>query len=224
MRGHGPDANLHEPFDQPLFHNPREGAGVRVAISLEIFVDVRVGVDVEKAQVRVAPGIGAQDRVGDRVIPAEREDPAALPKLRFNGRFDLLKRLGGSACQGQIPAVEDVERVEVHPILAPAVGGFSPQGLPDEGRRFRRATMLGGLLVPRNSQQRDGCHMSPSPDPAMTLGGEIVSPPSQMSDRVSAKKSARGSGRSASPESEREAYRYLELPSRGHCRADHPKG
>ena len=54
MRRQRADADLHQPAAQFLFHDPREGAGVRKAIALELVVEIAVRIDVEDGHRRGA--------------------------------------------------------------------------------------------------------------------------------------------------------------------------
>jgi hypothetical protein len=51
---------------------PGEGAGVGEAVALELIVEVRMRIDVEYGECRVALADCPQDRVGHRMIPAQR--------------------------------------------------------------------------------------------------------------------------------------------------------
>ena len=48
------DADLHQPLAQSLFHDAREGTGVREAIAFEVVVEIAVRVDVEDGHRRDA--------------------------------------------------------------------------------------------------------------------------------------------------------------------------
>jgi hypothetical protein len=57
MRRQRADADLHQPAAQFIFHDPRERAGVRETIALELVVEIAVRVDVEDRDLRCACAI-----------------------------------------------------------------------------------------------------------------------------------------------------------------------
>jgi hypothetical protein len=78
MTVHRSDPNLHQPPSQPFFHDAGKRAGVREAISLELVVQVGMGIDVEDRELGVAPAHGTKDRVGNGVIATESDGAATV--------------------------------------------------------------------------------------------------------------------------------------------------
>ena len=94
MRRQRADADLHESPAQLFLHDPRERAGVRKAIALELVVKIAVGVDVKDRGRRVQARDGAHDRISDRMIAAERDRREAVLQRQLDARLNHHARVG----------------------------------------------------------------------------------------------------------------------------------
>src|SRR6266536_634671 len=70
---HGANADLDQPAGQALFHDAGEWARVGQPITLELGVEVGMGVDVQNREGPVSSTHCAEHRVGDRVVAAQRK-------------------------------------------------------------------------------------------------------------------------------------------------------
>src|SRR5262249_39960260 len=117
------NADLDEPFYQTFFHNSRERAGVRVTITLKFVINVRVRVEMQDAQTRIFFREGFDDRVGNRVISAERDGPVVLIEQRRDLTHDPSYHRGARN-RFDISGVEDRSRAIVNSGFAPRIRGF----------------------------------------------------------------------------------------------------
>jgi hypothetical protein len=89
---HRADADLYQSRGEPFLHDARKGAGVRVAVALELVVEVGVRVNMQDAQARVDGMERAQRRIGDGVVAAQHQRPRTPTQQRRDGRRDLAAR------------------------------------------------------------------------------------------------------------------------------------
>ena len=142
MARHRPDADLHEPDGQALLQNPRERTGVREAIAFEFVIEIGVGVDLENGQVPERLPHRSHDRIRDRVIAAERDDPPILRHQVANRRFDDGPVLAG---RGQIEiagVLEHFRRGRRDDTLGPRVACRRAKRVPDVPGRVGGAAQV----------------------------------------------------------------------------------
>jgi len=76
-----------------ILQNSGERAGVRIAIALELVVEIAVRVNVQDRQRRTLGHHRPQDRMGDGVIAAECNRLKAVGQQGADADLDLLTRL-----------------------------------------------------------------------------------------------------------------------------------
>ena len=119
---------------RPLLHDPRERAGVREAVSAELVVEVGVRVEVEDRKPRILSGERPHDRIGDRVVAAERDGSVAVLEKVADRRLDARERVGA----GLLPDVSGV----VEGLAARAPAGSRSTAFEDSQKSASR--MSGG--------------------------------------------------------------------------------
>jgi len=96
MLVHSPDADLDQPARPAVFHDAGKRAGVRFRIAFKIFVEVRVGIEVEYGKRAKAIRCGVNQRRGNRMIATECDDLEASPMEPASG-FKNVNAHGSSA-------------------------------------------------------------------------------------------------------------------------------
>jgi hypothetical protein len=120
MRVEGANPNLDQPASQALLHDPGEGTRVGEPISLEVLVQVGMGIKVQDGERGIAPAHGPENGVGDEMVSSERQRPPALRQGRADGTLDLGTVLG-SGEQGDIPGITQRLSGQILSHLAPGV-------------------------------------------------------------------------------------------------------
>ncbi len=156
-RGQRADAHLHQSIGQALFHDPGEGTRMRVPIALELRVQVGMGVEVQDTELRMKPSHGPHDRVGDRMVAAERDRPASRLEQRADRLFDLRPRVRRGGAERHVTRVaEGTVRAQIDPRLGPRVSRGRVQRLADHRRSGGRAPEKGGARVVGEAEQSRG--------------------------------------------------------------------
>ena len=167
---HRANPDLNQPIRQPLLHDPGERTRVREAIAFELVVEIRMRVDLQDRERPVAGAQPAQDRIGDRMIAAERDErqpflrPAREPRARSG--------CGRSAVAGSVRSPASSEHVgadRLHQPLGPRIAGRRAQRLTNDrrGAAPRRAGT--------RSLRRTACR-SVSAGTVMTISAERRTP------------------------------------------------
>ena len=99
------------------------GTRGRVAVALELVVEIGVRVDVEDRESGLSPTDGPEHRVGHGVVAAERDGPGSLGEQRGNPGLDPRARVAGRR-QDQVAGVRQARGAEhVAILLAPGIPG-----------------------------------------------------------------------------------------------------
>src|SRR5262249_52638320 len=121
MPVYGADADLHQPSNQLLFHDTREGTGMGEAPA-QIVVKVRVGIEVHNGEVSKPPTEAAQDRVSDGMIAAQHDERPPAIEQRRNRLFYCGKGLLGWLGETEVTRVTECsELAQVHAVLGPEI-------------------------------------------------------------------------------------------------------
>ena len=116
---------------------------MREPVPLEVVIEVRVRIEMEDAQIRVAFRIGAENGIGDRMVATQRDDAPVLVELRSDGLLDPLKHRRPRQVAGEIPEIEQVEFVVFQPIFTRLIRGWRADRLTDHRRRLGGSTNVG---------------------------------------------------------------------------------
>ena len=153
--GSGPDSHLDERLGQPVLHDPRKRAGVRKTVAVEVFIEVGMGVEVEDIERPVGLGHGPQDGIADGMVPAQDDRHGPFFEDRGHGGLNPVE--GPVHISGCIDIAEvDHDRVvlEVDTQLGLRIPGPAGRGRPDGGGTSGRSSQVAGLLVERDSDNR----------------------------------------------------------------------
>ena len=126
-----------------------------MGVPLDVLVEVRMGVEVEDGELRVAGAQGPEHGVGDRVVAAQGDRPVAALEQAADA---LLDQGPGLAAGGQRQVAGIGQPGEVLQGLGPGVAGIAVQGLADGGRRLGRPPQIGGTGVVGQSDQGGSTH------------------------------------------------------------------
>ena len=114
----GANPDLNQPPREALFHHARERARVRVAIVVERVVEIGVSIEVQDGEaigrpagraagvLRAPRAIGAQDRIGDRMIAAKNQRPPALTDDVADALLDGCAHVDCVAAKDEIAPVD----------------------------------------------------------------------------------------------------------------------
>jgi len=156
---------------------------MRVAIALEIGVQVGVRVEVQHRQAAVACSERAQHGIGDRMVTAEHQQRRALRQRVADAPLDDVERCSRAGLGGHrdIAMVDDgFTRPHPDPAFAPRVAGVGAERRADGGRCLGGSPPEGRIRVEWHADQPCGrgvpgaaahpgaLHRSPRPPRART--------------------------------------------------------
>jgi hypothetical protein len=124
-----------------------------MSIALEVLVEIGVGIKVDDREILEVPSKGAKDGVGDGMITAQRYGTLALLQHAVNRLLDGREAvaLGELEIAGILVSAFGAY---VDPEFGPHIGGIAAQRVADERRSGGRASLVGGVLVEGDAQQR----------------------------------------------------------------------
>ena len=154
---HRPDSDLDQAVRQALFHDPGERTRMGVRVSLEVVVQVGMGVEVQDAEAGVVGSHPAQRGVGDRVVAAEQQRPAPGIEDGSDRLLDARPRVGARLAIGEpeVALVLQPPILEIETGLGPGVPRLAPERLPDQHRarpRGRAGTRIRHRTGPPGEQ------------------------------------------------------------------------
>jgi len=108
-------------------------------------------------QIGIFMSDGLQDRIGNRVISAQRDRPLACAHQFSDRALDLgkvLARRSPRIAQMQVPGIgKSIRRAQIDSQLRPLVGGIALQSLADLRRSSCRPTQIRRIHIQRNSNE-----------------------------------------------------------------------
>ena len=133
MRVHRADANLNQTFDLASLHHARKRAAVAQRTHILAVIQIGMAVDMQDVQPFVPVRMGLDQRIGHRVIPAQRQHPRAGFDPRGSTSLDPVDGLLPEHLEHvQITGIlEPVGRAQISAVLSRQVGRAGMQRLAD---------------------------------------------------------------------------------------------
>jgi hypothetical protein len=104
MSIHGANTYLHQPVGQPLFEDAGERTRMREPVTLELVVQVRMGIDVNYGELGIKSADRPQDWVGHGVVATQSKWTPATRQQFGKGALNFVTRVG-SGRQRQIAGI-----------------------------------------------------------------------------------------------------------------------